>query len=126
MKEDISIIFENIKSFILKNLQNQLNSIEMISFININFITEGDEKININNNFDFLPNLKELFINNNKNLKNIIPNNIYESKLFNKFEYVYLGYDEKDNLIFYRNGKNMIKSIDILDLLNIFNNKIEK
>ena len=126
MKEDISIIFENIKSFILKNLQNQLNSIEMISFININFITEGDEKININSNFDFLPNIKELFINNNKNDNNIIPNNIYESKLFNKFEYVYLGYDEKDNLIFYRNGKNMIKSIDILDLLNIFNDKIRK
>jgi len=127
LKEDINIIIENIKDFILKNLQNQLNNIEMISFININLITEDNNKINLKNNFYFLPNLKEFFINNNNNnTKYTIPNNICESKLFDKFEYMYLGYDEKDNLIFYRNGKNIIKSIDILDLFNIFNNKIRK
>ena len=124
LKENINNIIENIKDFIFKNLQYQLNNIEMISFININLITEDNNKININNNFDFLPNLKEFFINNNT--KYTIPNNICKAKLFYKFEYVYLGYDEKDNLIFYRNGKNIIKSIDILDLFNIFNNKIRK
>ena len=125
MKEDINLIFENIKAFICKNLQNQFNNIEMISFINFNLITEDNIKTDFNINFEFLPDLKEFFINNN-NANYIISNNICETKLFNKFEYVYLGYDEKDNLIFYRNGKNIIKSIDILDLFNIFNNKIRK
>ena len=53
-----------------------------------------------------------------------ISNDFSKTKLFKKFEYIYLGYDIRGNLIYYRNGKNRIKSIDILDLFNIFNKQI--
>ena len=53
-----------------------------------------------------------------------ISNDFNKTKLFKKFDYIYLGYDIKGNLIYYRSGKNRIKSIDILDLFNIFNKQI--
>ena len=37
-----------------------------------------------------------------------------------------MGYDSNDNLIFYRNGANQIKSLDLLDLFNTFNKSITK
>ena len=134
IKEDFNIIFNNIINYINKNYKfNSLNSLEIISFSNFDFsLLENISKININNNFDLLPNLKEFFINNNNykkgnNNDNIIKTKYFdEIKLFNKFDFLYLGYDIIGNLIYYRNGKNMIKSTDILDLLNIFNNKIIK
>jgi len=39
---------------------------------------------------------------------------------------LYLGYDSNDNLIFYRNDTNQIKSLDLLDLFNTFNINITK
>ena len=126
IKEDINTIFDNIRIFISKSMYNQITNIEIISFINFIFIANDKDKIiNLNNNLDILPNLKEFFINNNTNNNNI-SNDFSELKLFKKFEYVYLGYDSKDNLIYYRNGKNKIESNDILDLFNIINNKINK
>jgi len=136
IKEDFNIIFNNIINLINKNNKfNNLKSLEIISFSNFDLtILENVSKININNNFDILPNLKEFFINNNNykkdnidNIVNIIKTQNFDIiKLFNKFEFLYLGYDIMGNLIYYRNGKNKIKSTDILDLLNIFNNKIIK
>ena len=125
MKEGFNNIIDNIINFILKNFKNQINNIEILSFININLVSDIDNNniIKLNNNFDNLPNLKEFFINN---IDSILPNYFSEKKLFDKFEYIYIGYDEKDNCRFYRNGKNKIQSIDILDLFNLFNNNIVK
>jgi hypothetical protein len=93
----------------------------MIVFNNFNLINLENAKIdNLSNNFNFLHNFKEFFINNNIN----ISNDFNKTKLFKKFDYIYLGYDIKGNLIYYRSGKNRIKSIDILDLFNIFNKQI--
>ena len=39
---------------------------------------------------------------------------------------MYLGYDSDDNLIYYRNGISQLQSLEFIDLLNIFNNKIKK
>ena len=98
-----------------------VNRIKMIVFNNFNLTNLENAKIdNLSNNFNFLHNFKEFFINNNIN----ISNDFNKTKLFKKFDYIYLGYDIKGNLIYYRSGKNRIKSIDILDLFNIFNKQI--
>ena len=132
INKDINIIFENVYNYCLNNLKNNLNNIEIMVFINLNIsIMNGGKiykNINLKNKFDILPNLKEFCINNsniNERDNNIL-NGLNELKIFNKFEHIYIGYDSEDNLIFYRNGKNMIKSIDLLDLFNIFNNKLVK
>ena len=97
-----------------------MNNIEIISFINFSIDNEN-ERININI-FDALKNLKEFFINNTNGIKIGKINDI----TFDKFKYIYKGYDIEDNLIYYRNGTNPIKSIDLLDLINLFNKKLVK
>ena len=122
LNEDINTIFKNIKNFISQNMFYNVNRIKMIVFNNFNLTNLENAKIdNLSNNFNFLHNFKEFFINNN-NMN--ISNDFIKTKLFKKFEYIYLGYDIRGNLIYYRNGKNRIKSIDILDLFNIFNKQI--
>ena len=121
LKKDINSIINDVKNFIKQNLYNHINDILIISFIN--FTTENNNNENINlNNFEEIKNLEEFFINNNNRNKIVNINNLK----FSQFKYLYLGYDLNDNLIYYRNGKNPIKSIDLLDLFNLFNNKISK
>ena len=101
-------------NFKLNNISSDINNIK-----NIDIITS--------NTFSCLKNLKEFFINNERgySITNMnIFKNIHRNK--NKFVYFYLGYDNNNNLIFYRNGINKIKSMDILDLFNFYNTKIIK
>ena len=120
IKEDINSIINNVTNFIKQNLSKYINNIKIISFINFTCEIINNKNI-ISYNFDELKDLEEFFINNNKNkLGNI--NNLK----FNQFKYEYYGYDINDNLVYYRNGKNAIKSTDLLDLFNLFNNKIIK
>jgi len=131
---DLNKAIEIINSFISKN-KYIFTNVEILSFYNFNLIDIDTSKINSNNNnenisyhFDCLPGLKELFINNsNESLNNniISKNDKFHIKC-DKFSYLYLGYDSNDNLIFYRNGTNQIKSIDLLDLFNSFNKRITK
>ena len=121
IEEDMNTIFENIKNMILLNLPKNLENIEMIIFTDFSTNTNINGKdINLNI-FDEFKNLKEIFINNRNNKIWT-----FSDLKYNKFDYIYLGYDKNDNLIYYRNGKNSIKSIDILDLFNLFNKKIVK
>ena len=133
---DLNNAITNINSFISKK-KDIFGNVEILSFYNFNLIDIDKNNINNNKNnisanisynFNCLPSLKELFINNNKEVYN--NNKIYRNDKFlikfDKFRYLYLGYDSNDNLIFYRNGTNQIKSLDLLDLFNIFNKRITK
>ena len=122
IKEDLITLINNIKNFIFKNLSRNMNNIEIISFINLSFENNNENKINLNT-FDGLKKLKEFFINN-KTTSNKIQN--VNQLQINNFEYIYKGYDKDNNLIYFRNGKNPIKSIDLLDILNLFNNSVIK
>ena len=89
-----------------------------------------EDYLNINDLIMFInwPNLKE-FIINNYNMP-IISNDLFKIKKYenenNNFKYIYLRYNINNELIYYRKGANKIKSKDILDLFNIFNNNIFK
>ena len=135
---DLNNVITNINSFISQK-KDIFDNVEILSFYNFNLIDIEIDKNNINNNmnnisenissnFDCLPSLKELFINNSNESynNNIISRNDKFQIKCDKFEYLYLGYDSNDNLIFYRNGTNQIKSLDLLDLFNIFNKSITK
>ena len=121
IKEDLITVINIIKNFMIRNMINNINNIGIIFFINLSLENNNENIININI-FDEFKNLKEIFINNEASNKigNI---NILQ---LNNFEYIYKGYDINNNLIFFRNGKNPIKSIDLLDILNLFNNKVIK
>ena len=133
---DLNNVITNINNFISKK-KDIFDNVEILSFYNFNLIDIDKNNINnnrnnisanISNNFDCLPSLKELFINNSNETNN--NNIIYRNDKFqikcDKFKYLYLGYDSNDNLIFYRNGANQIKSLDLLDLFNTFNKSITK
>jgi hypothetical protein len=135
---DLNNVITNINSFISQK-KDIFDNVEILSFYNFNLIDIEIDKNNINNNmnnisenissnFDCLPSLKELFINNSNESynNNIISRNDKFQIKCDKFAYLYLGYDSNDNLIFYRNGTNQIKSLDLLDLFNIFNKSITK
>ena len=124
----------NINSFISNN-KDIFENVEILSFYNFNLIYDDKEsnnnciKADNSNTFDNLPNLKEFFINNNDHISNnkIIDNEKIKIKIkYNNFNYLYLGYDSSNNLVFYRSGTSQIKSLDILDLFNIFNKNIVK
>ena len=133
---DLNKVIININSFI-SNRKDIFTNVEIISFSNFNLIYDDETKNENNNNiiintdfsitFDNLLNLKEFFINNNEQSSN---NKISDNERINikndNFKYLYLGYDSNNNLIFYRNGSSQIKSLDILDLLSIFNKNIVK
>jgi len=126
--DDVNIIIDNINNFILNKLSK--NNIEIICFNNFQLSEKnGSNIININK-FTSLPNLKEFFINNNNNDNNISISKNLNSDLYkinnNKYPYLYLGYDSEENLIYYRNGISQVQSLEIIDLLNLFNNKITK
>ena len=133
---DLNKAITNINSFILKN-KDIFANVEILSFYSFNLVDNDKNSINNNKdnistnisiNFDSLPSLKELLINNNNELSNniIISRNDKFQIKFDKFIYLYLGYDSNDNLIFYRNGTNQIQSLDLLDLFNTFNKSIMK
>ena len=137
---DLNKAIININSFISNNKDIFIN-VEILSFNNFNLISDdktNNENENNNGNkeassntFDNLPNLKEFFINNNEHMNNnkITDNEKVKLKIKiknNNFDYLYLGYDSNNNLIFYRNGASQIKSLDILDLFNTFNKNIVK
>ena len=77
--KDLNEAITNINSFILNN-KDLFTNVEFLSFYNFNLIYDDDKENNQNNNndnktassntFDNLPNLKEFFINNNKNKNN--------------------------------------------------------
>ena len=125
INDNFNTIIENIKNFILKKLSNNINNIEILSFKNIQI------KINNNNNdtfidscnLNFLPGLKVFFINNKNNS---IINGCNINKFKNIFDFVYFGYDSNNNIMYYKVSKEQIKSTDILDLVNLYNNKIVK
>lgn len=128
---DIDETIKKINKFF--NNKKDLTNIEILSFINFNFVKTNNESNNIDNItsncFSCFENLKEFLINNKGN--NCISNlelfiNKNEYRINNKFVYFYLGYDINNNLIFYRNGINKIKSLDILDIFKFHNNKIVK
>ena len=130
--KDLNKVIININSFISNN-KDIFTNVEILSFNNFNLIyddkTNNNNVINIasSNEFENLPNLKEFFINNNKHVNNNKINDNEKINIKNKnFNYLYLGYDSNDSLIFYRNGASQIKSLDILDLFNIFNENIVK
>ena len=126
IKDDINTIIETINIFINKNLSNSISTIEILCFYNIKL--DYTNSYISSNNFNTLPNLKEFFIYNNTG-GNIINNSLKFKKLIfddNKFDFLYLGYDLNNNLVYYRNGKSRIKSTDILDLFNILNYQITK
>ena len=131
---NINKAITNINSFISKN-KDIFENVEILSFYNCNLIYDDKESNNNcikednSNTFDNLPNLKEFFINNNEHISNnkIIDDEKTKIKIkYNNFNYLYLGYDSINNLVFYRSGTNQIKSLDILDLFNIFNKNIVK
>ena len=104
---DLNLIIKSIINIFAK--KNKKNIIEILSFTNfqLNDSQINDNNINIINSkiFYYLPNLKEFFINNNSN-KPIINNNLYNfQKKYNKFIYLYIGYDQNHNIIYYRNGE---------------------
>ena len=124
--DNIKINIDKINKFILNKLNN--NNIEILCFNNIKLNDKNDSNfININNLTSF-PYLKEFFINNNNFpiSKNLNLNNYINRASDNKFQFVYLGYDSEENLIYYRNGISQLQSIEIIDLLNYFNNKVTK
>ena len=122
IKVDLITVINNIKNFIFKNLGRNINNIEIISFVNLSFENNIENKINLNI-FNELKNLNEFFINN-KTTSNKIQN--VNNLQINNFEYIYKGYDKNNNLIYFRNGKNPIESIYLLDILNLFNNNVIK
>ena len=130
-KEEVNQTIKNINKFITNNKDRFIN-VEMLSFYNFTLTNNEEDLINniknnnniSNNTFDGLPNLKEFFINNNNSNKIAVNEKI--NIKFKHFNYLYLGYDSNNNIIFYRNGSNKIKSLDILDLLNIINKNITK
>ena len=123
---DLNLIIKSINN-IFANNNNKKNNVEILSFINFQYDNQkSDNNIDIinSNTFYNLPNLKEFFINNNNN-KPIINNNLYSHKTENnKFIYLYIGYDQNNNIIFYRNGENRIESLDIIDLFKLLNDEI--
>ena len=120
---ELNIIIKNINSFI-SNYRDRFINVEILSFYNFNLTNKEKDIMNMNtNSFEDLPNLKEFFINNNNN--KIAENEKINIKN-NNFIYLYLGYDSNNNLIYYRNGANQIKSTDILDIFNIINKNITK
>ena len=123
--DNLDNVINNINGFLSNKV---FINIEMISFNNFN-LTAKNKDNNIDkigsNTFINTPKLKEFFINNNSEIS-ITNSDSFKMKKLNKFIYLYLGYDSNNNLIFYRNGTTQIKSIDLLDLLNFFNNKITK
>ena len=127
LNDKLNEIKNNINNFIDKNLDTIKNKIEMVYCNNLN-IKEDNININDLNIFINWPNIKE-FIINNYNMP-IIKNDLFQiknnEKKDNKFNYIYLGYNINNDLIYYRNGINRITSTDILDLFNIFNNNIYK
>ena len=125
--DDINIEIDKINNFILNKLSK--NNIEILYFNNFQLSEKnGSNIININK-LTSLPNLKEFFINNN-NYNNISISKNLNLDLYkinnNKYPFLYLGYDSEENLIYYRNGISQLQSLEIIDLLNIFNNKIKK
>ena len=133
--DDINIDIEKINNFILNKLSK--NNIEILCFNNFQLSKNNELKIININKLTSLPNLKEFFINNNNNnnnnnnkynyISNSINLNIDLYKINNnKYPFLYIGYDSDNNLIYYRNGISQLQSLEIIDLLNIFNNKIKK
>ena len=126
--DDINIDIEKINNFILNKLNK--NNIEILCFNNFQLSKNNELKIININKLTSLPNLKEFFINNNNKYIYIsisINLNIDLYKINNnKYPFLYLGYDSDNNLIYYRNGISQLQSLEIIDLLNIFNNKIKK
>ena len=124
LNDKLNEIINIINNFIDKNLDTIKNEIEIVYCNNLN-IKENYININDLNMFKNLPNLKEFIINNYNMpiIKNDLKNDLFK---INKFKYIYLGYNINNELIYYRNGINKIKSTDILDLFNIFNNNIFK
>jgi len=125
--DDININIDKINNFILNKLSK--NNIEIICFNNFQLSDKNESNIININKFTSLPNLKEFFINNNNDNNISISKNL-NSDLYkinnNKYPFIYLGYDSEENLIYYRNGISQIQSLEIIDLLNLFNNKITK
>ena len=127
LKNELNEIINKINELITKNLDSIKNNIEMIIFKNIQ-IKEVNINLRDSNIFINLPNLKEFIINNdeiaisNDDVFKIKENNNKN----NKFNYLYLGYNKNNNLIYFRSGINKIKATDILDIFNTFNNNIYK
>ena len=119
---DIYKMKENIYLYLSNNI-DAFKNINIISFYNLNLNNINIDQLIDNKIFNYLPNLNEFFINNNK--YKITSNNKIQNQN-NKFIYLYSGYDSDNNLIYFRNGINQIKPTDILDLFNIFNKNISK
>ena len=124
--DDININIDKINNFILNKLSN--NKIEILCFNNFKLNDKNDSNFIDINKLTCFPNLKEfIFINNNNNSSISQNLNIDINKINNnKFKFLYLGYDSEENLIYYRNGISQLQSIEIIDLLNYFNDKITK
>ena len=60
IKEDLITVINKIKNFMIQNMINNMNNIEIISFINLSLENNNENIININI-FDEFKNLKELF-----------------------------------------------------------------
>jgi len=110
--KDLKEVIININSFISNN-KDIFANVEILSFNNFNLIYDNKENNDNNNSiktvssysFDNLPNLKEFFINNYEHINNNKISNNEKIKIKNNnFNYLYLGYDSNNNLIFYRNG----------------------
>ena len=125
--DDINIDIDKINNFFLNKLNK--NNIEILYFKNFKLSEKNGLNIININKLTSLPNLKEFFINNN-NYNNISISKNLNIDLYkiknNKYPFLYLGYDSDENLIYYRNGISQLQSLEIIDLLNIFNNKIKK
>ena len=105
---------------LLINISNYLNNnnLEYLFIINNNSLIY-DEQENYNNIKFINNNLKEFVYINNQESKNVKKLIEYLSFLYNNIEYnIYEGYDEKNNLIFFRKGKTYIQSFDLINLFN--------